>query len=170
MSDAVEEPARIVIAGAERLRDCRALWLVLRDHHGSTDPHVGALRDDDDSWQRALAAFGKGVQAGEGFVVLAEQDGRPADAPVACAIVSIADGSPTWTAPDRVGTVEVLAVDPGARGLGLGRAVLDAVQEELERRGITEQRLVVTAGNLGSQAFYRELGFETFALVMRRPG
>lgn len=166
----VHGPARIVIAGAERLDDCRALWLVLRDHHGATDPHIGTLRDDEDSWQRARAAFGAGVLRGDGFIVLAEQDDRPADAPVGCAIVSVKPGSPTWTAPDRVGEVEVLAVDPGARGLGLGRVLLDVVQQELERRGVTEQRLVVTAGNLGSQAFYRELGFATFALVMRRPG
>lgn len=170
MPDTTGAPARLVIAGAERLDDCRALWLVLRDHHGATDPHIGALRDDEDSWQRARSAFGAGVLRGEGFVVLAQEDGRPADAPLACAIVTVKGGSPTWTAPDTVGEVEVLTVDPAARGLGLGRAVLDAVQEELERRGVTEQRLVVTAGNLGSQAFYRELGFETFALVMRRPG
>jgi len=45
---------------------------------------------------------------------------------------------------------------------------MDTVQAELDRQGAGECRLTVMAGNLGGQAFYRELGFDTFALEMRR--
>ena len=168
MPDPPRTPARIAVADPDRLDDCRALWLSLRDHHGGTDPGLGPVRSDDDSWARARAEWGASVGTPDGFLVLAEADGEPADAPLGCAFVSVKQGSPTWTAADRFGEVDVLAVAPGARGLGLGAGILRVVQEELDRRGAGEIRLVVTAGNLGAQAFYRELGFETFAHVLRR--
>jgi GNAT superfamily N-acetyltransferase len=171
MSVAPDEPktqARIAVADPARLDDCRALWLSLRDHHAGTDPGMGPVRDDEDSWGRARAEYGTALSTPDGFLVLAEADGAAADAPLGCAFVAVKQGSPTWTAADRFGEVDVLAVAPEARGLGIGAALLRVVQEELDRRGAHEIRLIVTAGNAGAQAFYREVGFDTFAHVMRR--
>jgi ribosomal protein S18 acetylase RimI-like enzyme len=88
--------------------------------------------------------------------------------PLACGIVTLQTGSPTWVS-GRYGYLEVLSVHPAARGLGVGRRVLDVAQAELDRLGAGELRLTVMSENLGAQAFYRELGFETFALDLRRP-
>lgn len=162
-------PADVRVVDPARLDDCRALWLGLRDHHHGTDPGLGPVRGDDDSWARAREAYGAAILRGEGFLVLAEEPGRPADAPLGCALVNLVGGSPTWTITNPYGELEVISVDPAARGLGVGSALLDAVQAELDRLGASELRLIVTAGNVGAQAFYREAGFETFALELRRP-
>lgn len=160
-----ERPVTLEVTGPERLDDLRAVWLALRDHHAEVEPGLGPVREDGDSWERARDGLAVSLSGDDAFLVLAgDGDGTT----VGGAAVSMQPGSPTWTAPARYGELEVLAVLPGARGLGIGRLLVDAVQERLQSLGVSECRLSVTAGNLGAHAFYRELGFDTYALLLRR--
>lgn len=157
------------VVDAGRWDDCRALWLALRDHSGAVEPQLGALRDDDGSWLMAHSLWADALAKPGSFLVLGEDERQVPPVPLACAAVSIAGGSPSWSAPERYGYIEVLAVAPHARRKGLGTAVMQAVRDELARRGIDEVRLLVTVHNERGQAFYRRAGFEPFGLILRRP-
>lgn len=62
---------------------------------------------------------------------------------------------------EPVGEVYVLAVDPPAQGLGLGRALLAAGLAHLHDRGCRQAILYVDAAHHGPVALYRSAGFAT---------
>lgn len=68
-----------------------------------------------------------------------------------------------WTKlhPGRVGEVYVLAVDPDAQGLHLGRALLDAGLDHLAARGALAVILYVDADNTVAVNLYEKSGFVT---------
>jgi len=71
-----------------------------------------------------------------------------------------------WTKlhPDHqppLGEIYVLAVDPGFRGLGLGRSLVLAGLHHLSGMGIGLAMLYVDADNAGALALYEDLGFTT---------
>lgn len=68
------------------------------------------------------------------------------------------------TAADQA-EVLTLAVLPGLRRQGLGRALLEAAMAEAARRGATVMTLEVSVDNLAAQTLYRQAGF---AAVGRR--
>ncbi len=57
------------------------------------------------------------------------------------------------------GEIYVVAVDPGFRGLGLGRSLVVAGLDLLAGRGLTVATLYVDAENAGALRLYDELGF-----------
>jgi mycothiol synthase len=60
-----------------------------------------------------------------------------------------------------LGEIYVIAVDPGFRGLGLGRELVLAGLEHLAGKGITVGMLYVDSDNAGALRLYEDLGFET---------
>lgn len=58
-----------------------------------------------------------------------------------------------------LGEIYVVAVDPGYRGLGLGRAMVLAGLDHLARRGLVTGMLYVDSDNAGARRLYEELGF-----------
>jgi len=60
-----------------------------------------------------------------------------------------------------LGEIYVVAVDPGFRGLGLGRAMVLAGLDHLAGRGLTVAMLYVDSDNAGARRLYQELGFAT---------
>jgi ribosomal protein S18 acetylase RimI-like enzyme len=157
----------VALAPKERFADCRALWLTLRDHHGEGNPELGPLHDDDASWEIAHRLYGGYLDEDGAFLVLATDGDDPT--PLGCAVVTVNGGSPTWRDPARFGYLELLAVDPAQRGLGVGTRIVDAIQGELDRQEAGDLRLTAMSGNLGAQAFYASLGFTTYAVELRRP-
>ena len=62
-----------------------------------------------------------------------------------------------------------LWVDPDHRDLGIGTALLRAVETDLEDRGVECCRLEVLASNDSARRFYRKNGYEPQRVTMRRP-
>jgi mycothiol synthase len=61
---------------------------------------------------------------------------------------------------DGLGEIYVIAVDPGAQGTGLGKALVLGGLASLAERGITTGMLYVDAANDGAVGLYRHLGFD----------
>jgi mycothiol synthase len=71
-----------------------------------------------------------------------------------------------WTKahPDHqppLGEIYVVAVDPGFRGLGLGRSLMVAGLDHLAGQGFAVAMLYVDADNAGALRLYEKLGFTT---------
>jgi ribosomal protein S18 acetylase RimI-like enzyme len=60
---------------------------------------------------------------------------------------------------DGVGYVAELAIDPGARGQGLGRALVVALLAAFDATGLTVAELSVRAGNTTALGLYASVGF-----------
>ncbi len=64
------------------------------------------------------------------------------------------------------GWIEVLGVDPDARGQAIGRRMAEAMLEHFRERGAIEVRTLVDTEQMGDVAgFFRSLGFETAPLA-----
>lgn len=59
-----------------------------------------------------------------------------------------------------------VAVDPGLRGAGAGRAMVAAAETWLRDRGVAKVHLLVRETNTGVVAFYEQQGFEVAPRVM----
>ncbi|WP_345770671.1 mycothiol synthase [Blastococcus saxobsidens] len=66
--------------------------------------------------------------------------------------------------PEPVGEIYVLGVDPGAQGLGLGRALTDLGLAHLRGRGLAEVLLYVEEDNQAAVRLYEARGFQRFAV------
>ena len=63
------------------------------------------------------------------------------------------------------GWVNYLAVDPGQRGAGHGRAIMAEVERLLEARGCPKLSLLVRSDNEQALGFYRELGYDVDPVI-----
>ncbi|MBM4372354.1 MAG: ribosomal protein S18-alanine N-acetyltransferase [Deltaproteobacteria bacterium] len=104
-----------------------------------------------DPWTRAMIVSELGNGLSRMFV--AEEDGRLQGFVIA------------WMVADEVHVLD-LAVDPEARGLGLGRALTDAALDAGRREGAVCAVLEVRPSNHGARRLYEGMGFR---VVGRRP-
>lgn len=84
----------------------------------------------------------------------------PPHALVGYAFVTVGEAFGAWGDGAAAGTVQDLVVAPQARGTGAGAVLLDAVHDELRRRGATRMLLSVVASNTEAIAFYEHYGME----------
>lgn len=97
-------------------------------------------------WNPPLADIARARGRPNSEVLVAEADGRP----VGTVMVG-EDGHRGW--------IYYLAVDPGSRGRGLGRALVRAAEGWLAQRGIRKLELLVRSGNAAVKGFYERLGY-----------
>jgi ribosomal protein S18 acetylase RimI-like enzyme len=83
--------------------------------------------------------------------------GRDGDTIVATAMVGH-EGHRGW--------VYYVAVDPGHRGKGHGRTMMDAAEDWLRDAGIAKLQLLVRPENAKVQAFYESIGYEEQPRIM----
>ncbi len=62
--------------------------------------------------------------------------------------------------------IDELVVDEGARGQGVGRALIQAAIEWARAQACSEVEVSTEMDNTAAQAFYRRLGFESEALLL----
>jgi ribosomal protein S18 acetylase RimI-like enzyme len=76
--------------------------------------------------------------------------------------------------PDEVtllpqGFVAYMAVEPGARHMGVGSALLAAAEDEARRRGLPYISLMVTEENDAARRLYQRAGFRTERRLLCKP-
>jgi ribosomal protein S18 acetylase RimI-like enzyme len=150
----------------ERLDDLEPLWRSLHGHHRKVSD-LPVLADDDLSWERRRAWYGRVLADGDAFALVARDGGRP----VGYAFVEVRDGDDdTWPFGRRMAELVTLSVAPDSRGGGVGTALMDAVDAELDRRGVHDLEVAVMAGNDRARAFYERRGLRVGELLLFRFG
>jgi ribosomal protein S18 acetylase RimI-like enzyme len=146
-------PPHIALAGIDRIDELGPLWLQLHHHHERVS-RVQPFVDDETSWAVRRRGYVEIFETG-GFALVAEDD----DGLAGYAMVRIHEGGDeSWALQDRWAEVWTLVVDETRRGGGLGTALLDAVDAELARRGITDLMIGVMEGNDGARRLYESRG------------
>ncbi len=155
------------VAPAE-VESLRPLWLELHHHHQLIAPHMAPFLDDDASWAAMRDILVHDAEDGLAFRI------GPADEPVAMMTGSSDRDSAiwedTWHTSGRVAEPDVLVVADGARGGGMGSALMDAYDDALAARGITDQLLAAIAPNREPIRLYERRGFRPAFLEMMRFG
>jgi ribosomal protein S18 acetylase RimI-like enzyme len=156
---------RITPLEPARLDDLESLWRSLHGHHREVSA-LPVLADDDLSWERRKVWYER-MLAGDAFALVARDGGRP----VGYAFVDVRDGvDDTWPYGRRMAELVTLSVAPEERGGGVGTALMDAVDAELERRGVRDLEMFVMAGNDRARAFYERRGFRVGEHLLFRFG
>ena len=104
---------------------------------------------------------------------------RPSDALFVAVLDEVVVGAAwliTRTAPDlpifvprRIAVVETLAVDEAARRQGVGRALMEYIEQWATENGCYELQLLVHYFNTGAREFYANLGYEVVEQRLRLP-
>ena len=157
----------IAAAGAERVDELEPLWLALHRHHRAVAA-APVVADDAASWERRRSWYLEMLAGGgDDVILIAESEGKP----VGYAFLHMHQGpDDTWPVGERWAEVVSLSVLPGARGAGVGTALLDAVDAELERRGVRDLQVSVMAGNADAIRLYERRGLRPAELVLFRFG
>jgi len=117
---------------------------------------TGAARTDE--W---VEVFGSHLAQERGAIIVAEND----DGILGCATVS-------YNLAVRYGgeycELEELIVDETARGLNLGRILVQRTIDDAKRRGCAEIGLYLVPTTEGNRGFYEKLGFEVLGTEMRQ--
>jgi ribosomal protein S18 acetylase RimI-like enzyme len=74
----------------------------------------------------------------------------------------------TWRTGERIGELESLSVLPSHRGQGIGSALLDAVDDAFEARGIRDVIVGALAANDAALRLYERRGFRPTWLYLSR--
>ncbi len=142
------------------------LWMQLMDHIAALPDARVPVRPSDESWRlerREMLA----ELAGEAFVLVARKEARV----VGYAFVCVEGADPVWYTGDSHATLATLCVDQAERGSGIGGALLDAVDAELERRGVEDVEIGVDTGNVVAAELYERRGYRAdFRIFYGSPG
>ena len=144
------------------------LWLQIHHHHQLVGPQSGTFVDDRTSWRVRSACYREWLLERGSFVLLA----RHGDELIGYALVRVMPPGPeladTWQVPDPVAELESLLVTEPHRRVGLGDRLLDAVDEELARQGISELLVGMVPGNDVAKKLYERRGFRPRWLLLAR--
>jgi ribosomal protein S18 acetylase RimI-like enzyme len=155
----------VVEVAADRIDELRELWLALHHAHRAV-ANVPLQPDDELSWSLRRADYRTWLSAGTAFVLAAERGSRL----IGYAVTRIHEGgSDTFDLGPRHAEVWSLSVASAERGQGIGTLLLDAVECELERRGIEHLAIAVMDGNDGARRFYERRGLVAAETLLLRP-
>jgi GNAT superfamily N-acetyltransferase len=143
-----------------------ALWRALLDHIAELPEAIVPIRPFEQSWpierREMLDAL-----AGDAFVLIARRDGSVAG----YTFVAIEGPDPVWYTGDLRAELRHVSVADGERGRGVGTALLDAVDAELERRGVEDMEIGVDAANRDAARLYERRGYRPdFHIFYGSPG
>lgn len=149
----VSDPIFCAVMSCEDVAEAEALFLAFLQQ----DPHyleVAATYGDGgpEALRQALAMFVE--HPALGFVWVARRSGEVVGCCVVCYAISTSRGS-------LVAKLDDVNVKPGLEGRGIGSAMMEALKEELRRRGVTRIDTATHFDNPGARRFYERHGFRS---------
>lgn len=115
------------------------------------------------STEDATEYFGERITENNGFAMVAEEDGK---------VTGYTIGSITETEEYRddlkVAELETMYILPKYRGKGIGTELVNQFNSWSEEKDADRLRVEATAQNKDAIRFYRENGFEDYALTLER--
>jgi ribosomal protein S18 acetylase RimI-like enzyme len=160
----------IALEGPEVLDELRPLWLELHHHHQTVAPELAPFADDATSWIARRESYERSLVLPESFVVVARSDGVP----VGYAMVRVEETDnewfDTWVVGRMLAELETFVLAPQKRGQGVGNAMLDRVESELEARGVSDVVIAHIAGNDAARRLYERRGYRPAMVMMTRFG
>jgi ribosomal protein S18 acetylase RimI-like enzyme len=154
--------------GVEDIAALRELWLELHHHHARVAPQSGEFVDDETSWDVRSSSYREWLADPRSFLLLARAEGRLVGYAVVRVMEAGSELTDSWRVPEVIAEIETVLVSAGSRGAGLGTRLLDEIDTELERQGITEVIVGLMPGNAGAQRLYERRGFRRRWLVLAR--
>jgi ribosomal protein S18 acetylase RimI-like enzyme len=151
----------IGVLPAAQIDRLQGLWQELLDHHLQGAQHLAALgpvRSAEDSWRVRRGQYRQWLAAPRATVLVARNQGRL----LGYAMVHVAHAAGSWQWGDEVGVLETLVISNGARGMGIGQALLREARKRLANWGVQMMQVSVLAGNDGALRFYRREGATDF--------
>jgi GNAT superfamily N-acetyltransferase len=143
------------------------LWKQLMDHIAELPDALVPVRPSDESWELERAEMLEEL-AGDSFALTASRDGRVLGYAFVCVETR---PDPVWYTGDTHALLAALVVDGAERGDGVGTALLDAVDAELDRRGIEDVEIGVDTGNTVAARLYESRGYRAdFRIFYGSPG
>ena len=131
-----------------------SLWKALLDHVAKLPDAIVPIRPFEQSWPLERAEMLAALQ-GDAFVLVARRGG----AVVGYAYVGVEGPDPVWYTGDSRAELIHLSVADGERGAGVGTALMDAMDAELERRGVDDVEIGVDTANHDAARFYERRGY-----------
>lgn len=112
-----------------------------------------------------LAVLLKRVAEQDGKIFVAEIDGRP----VGWSVFHVSEG-PNYLVPEerRSGLVAELYLEDGARGRGLGRALIASCENAARALGLRRMTIGVLSANARARKAYEDAGFAPYTQELRK--
>jgi GNAT superfamily N-acetyltransferase len=105
------------------------------------------------------------VKSDGGAALIAEEEGRA----IGWAVVLPQENDVYVVAEERrYAYISELYIDEDARGAGVGRALVAACEDWARARGFPLIKIGVLPGNVRAEKIYRLLGYDTYALSLRK--
>jgi ribosomal protein S18 acetylase RimI-like enzyme len=163
-------PAPIAIerGGVDDVAALRELWLELHHHHAQVAPQSGEFVDDESSWRVRSSSYREWLADPGSFLLLARAERELVGYALVRVMEAGAELADSWRVPEVIAEIETMLVSAPFRGTGLGSRLLDAIDAELDRQGITEVIVGLMPGNDGAQRLYERRGFRQRWLVLAR--
>jgi len=156
----------IEMLGPQNIDEVSPLWKALLDHIAALPEALVPVRPSDESWPLERAVMLEALK-GDAFVLVARREGKA----IGYLFAIIEGPDPVWYTGDTHAELGHLSVAGPERGNGVGSALLDAMDEELARRGIEDVVIGVDTGNVVAANLYESRGYRPdFRLFYGSPG
>jgi ribosomal protein S18 acetylase RimI-like enzyme len=164
------DPEAIAIerGGVDDIASLRELWLELHHHHARVAPQSGEFVGDESSWHVRSSSYREWLADPRSFLLLARAEGRLVGYALVRVMEAGSELTDSWRVPEVIAEIETMLISAPFRGAGLGARLLDEIDDELARQGITEVMVGLMPGNDGAQRLYERRGFRRRWLVLAR--
>ena len=160
---------RIVEGSAGDIPALEPLWVGVHHAHEASMPELAPYVSDAETWAELRRHYESLFEKSDTTLLLAydgdELVGYALSHVLAVGETFIPD---TWRTGARIGELESLAVRESHRGQGIGSALLDAVDEAFDAKGVRDVIVGALAGNEGALGLYERRGFRRTWLYLSR--
>jgi GNAT superfamily N-acetyltransferase len=154
------------LATASGLEELRPLFTQLHRHHLSVATYQPLVADLDESWTLRRRWYEEILVEGGRYFVARDESATPIGYGLAAVTLGADD---TFEVHGGIVEIVSLVVDEAARGQGVGRQLMGAMERLADEYGADLLKVAVMSGNRSAESFYSTLGFVAGEQVLYRP-